>query len=429
MYTYMPHWPKPLGKRSIEYNLSNIAKLLDNLGNPERKIPPVVHVAGTNGKGSTIAFMKRILIESGYKVHVYTSPHLICFNERIVLANKCITNSYLYNVLEECREAAKNIEVTFFEGTTAAAFLAFSQVDADITLIETGMGGRLDATNIIKNPLLNVITPISLDHQEYLGSSLELIAGEKAGIIKNNTTCIVSKQEEIVRKILEHYAIKKFSSVYRQNFEWSCRKKEDIMIFESASEEINLPLPSLSGNHQIINAGTAIAALTILAKKYNYNISYEHIVSGLQDTKWPARLERITSGKLIDKVGSNFKVFLDGAHNVAGSEAIAEWAKSNDQELFCIIGMTKDRDTKSFLKALKAVMKFLCCVCVQSEPRAQTVESIYSSAYELNIFAKKCDSLTSAFEEIQKRANKGVIVICGSLFLAGDVIKQNNKIV
>ncbi|MBQ4875409.1 MAG: bifunctional folylpolyglutamate synthase/dihydrofolate synthase [Rickettsiaceae bacterium H1] len=421
----MPHWPKPLGKRPIKYNLENVSKLLKRLDHPEKKIPPVIHVAGTNGKGSTIAFMKRVLIESGYKVHVYISPHLVYFNERITLANDCISSPYLYDILEECRYVSSDMEVTFFEGTTAAAFLAFSKVKADVVLIETGMGGRLDATNVIQKPLLTVITPISLDHQECLGNSIELIAAEKAGIIKRDSTCIISEQEELARKVLESYAIKRRSHVYRKGFEWNCMKQNNQMIFESAQEEIELPLPSLEGEHQIINAGTAIAALTILAKKYNYEIDYRDMVGGITDTKWPARLEKITSGKLADLLPEAFEIFFDGAHNIAGAKAIANWAKKQNKEIYLIVGMTKDRDTQSFLMLLKPIIKFLFCVCVQSEPRSQTARSIHLSATKIGINAKECESLTSAFNEIKNLAKEGIVLICGSLFLAGDVLKQN----
>ena len=205
----MPHWPKPLGKRPINYNLDNICELLRRLGNPEKNIPPVVHVAGTNGKGSTIAFIKKVLIESGYKVHVYNSPHLVYFNERIILANEYIKNSYLHSILEECRSVSDDMHITFFEGTTAAAFLAFSRVDADITILETGMGGRLDATNVIEKPMLTIITPISLDHQEFLGDSIAQIATEKAGIMKHDCTCIISEQLKDAKDVLEKTAINK----------------------------------------------------------------------------------------------------------------------------------------------------------------------------------------------------------------------------
>lgn len=424
---HMPHWPKPLGKRPINYNLNNIKALLGKLGNPEKKIPPVLHIAGTNGKGSTLAFIKSILMESGYKVHMYISPHLVYFNERIMLANKYISNVFLHDVLEECRVAADEMNLTFFEGTTAAAFLAFSKIDADIVLLETGMGGRLDATNVIKNPLLSIVTSISLDHQEYLGDSLESIAAEKAGIIKRNSCCIIMEQEDSVRYVLEQCAINECCSVYRQNFDWTCVAENGVMKFKSSGEEIVLPIPSLLGPHQIMNAGTAIAALTVLVRKYHYKIIYEDMVVGMRNTYWPARLEKITSGHLIDLLPNNsVEVFLDGAHNVAGAKALLDWAKNQGKDIHFIIGMTQDRDVKKFLSVLKPVMQSMYCVCVESEPRSQTAESIYLAAVQVGVIAYQCDSLTSAFSKIAKMDISGVVLICGSLFLAGDVMLQNS---
>ncbi len=425
----MPHWPKPFGRRPINYDLGNIYELLHRLDNPENNIPPVIHVAGTNGKGSTIAFMKHILIEAGYRVHVYTSPHLLYFNERIVLANQVISSAFLYEILEECRIVSEDMQITFFEGTTAAAFLAFSKVEADIILLETGLGGRLDATNVVKKPLLNIITPISLDHQGYLGNSIEGIAREKAGIIKKGAVCVLSEQKENVRYLLEYTAIQRHASVYRKNFEWNCRVIEDYMLFESNHEIVELPLPSLLGEHQVINAGTAVAALTILANKYNYNISYENVCNGLQNTYWPARLEQITSGKLIDLLPSRsgFQVFLDGAHNSSGAHAILKWARLQEKEVYFIIGLTQGRDGKEFLEILKPVIKYLCCICVEYEPRSQNSESIFLAATELCINAVRCESLVSSIKEITKIANNGIILICGSLFLAGDVMKYNQR--
>lgn len=423
----MPHWPKPLGKRPINYSLDSIKLLLNNLHNPEREIPTPIYVAGTNGKGSTISFIKNILISSGYKVHVYTSPHLIYFNERIIIANEQVSDYHLYHALEECRAKSEDINLTFFEGVTAAAMLMFSQTKADFTIIEVGMGGRLDATNVIENVLLNVITPISLDHQDYLGESLSLIAMEKACTIKQNSTCILSEQTEEVRHIIEGVTAIKHASLYRHNLEWSCKKKGTKMIFESGSEEIELPLPSLTGDHQIINAGAAIAASTILVHKHMYNITYENIVEGLQNTKWPARLEHIRSGKLIDLLPPKmFDVFLDGAHNTGGATALAQWAKQQNKDVYCIVGITKERDIKAFLTPLIPVIKFLYCVCVQSEPRAQNTEIIYSAAHELSIPSKCSESLTDTFKDIRKTGNSGVILICGSLFLASDVMQQNS---
>lgn len=431
----MPHWPKPLGFRPQDFGLDRMLKLLSKLGNPEKKLPPVIHVAGTNGKGSTVAFINHIMKAAGYKVHTYTSPHLINFNERITLAGKQIIDRELYKILEECRIAAEevNIPVTFFEGTTVAALLAFSRIEADILLVEVGMGGRLDATNVIDNPLLTIITSISLEHTEYLGPTVEIIAGEKAGIIKPNVTCIVAPQQDSVMRVLEFYASKNKSPLYRGGYEWVCKQHDNhIMSFNSSVQFLKLPLPSLQGMHQITNAGNAIATCSILSGKYNYNINYEHIVSGIENTYWPARLEHIKAGQLIDMLPADWKLFMDGAHNPAGAHVLSEWiANSLNQSVYVILGMTKDKDIEGFLKYIKPHVKLLCTVCVKSEPRSQNAKVIEEKALAVGINAIACNSLSSAISEILNEAAYSEIkniIVCGSLFLAADFMLENKSL-
>ncbi len=427
----MPHWPKPLGFRPQDFTLDRMSQLLNRLGNPERKLPPVIHVAGTNGKGSTIAFINYIMQAAGYKTHVYISPHLIDFNERIVLAGKQITDRDLYDILEECRIVAEDIPITFFEGTTIAAFLAFSRIEADILLIETGMGGRLDATNVIDNPLLTVITSISLEHTEYLGPTVEIIAGEKAGIIKSDVTCVIAPQQKSVMKILEFYSSKNRSPLYRGEYEWTCKQyDDDTMLFQSSVQSIQLPLPSLQGTHQITNAGNAIAACSLLSGKYNYDIDSEHIAFGIKNTYWPARLEHIKGGRLIDRLPSDWKLFLDGAHNLSGAEVLSEWIASNfDQGVYIIFGATKDKDIDGFLQYIKPYAKLLCAICVKSEPRSQNAKFIEAKASAMGINAIACDSVGDAISKILDTTYHDVksIIVCGSLFLAADFMLENKN--
>lgn len=306
---YMPHWPKPLGSRPKDFSLDRIKSFLNKLGNPEKKMPPIIHIAGTNGKGSTLAFIRHIMQAAGYKVHAYTSPHLVNFNERIVIAGSYIDDNELYSLLEECRAVIAEQPITLFEAATIAAFLAFSRHKADITLVEVGMGGRLDATNVIDSPILTIITSIALDHMEYLGPTIEIIAGEKAGIMKPNVPCVIAPQEKSIMNTLEYHAINKKSPLYRGGFEWNCKKKNNKMVFQSAIQSIEFPLPSLKGDHQIINAGNAIAACSILSGKYGFDIGEEDITSGLQCTYWPARLERIKEGNLISLLPKDWQLF------------------------------------------------------------------------------------------------------------------------
>ncbi|MGN7661803.1 MAG: bifunctional folylpolyglutamate synthase/dihydrofolate synthase [Anaplasma sp.] len=426
---YMPRWPRVLESRVPDFKLERIEELLRRLHNPELRMPPVVHVAGTNGKGSTIAFMARILRAAGIRAHVYTSPHLQEFNERIALNGAKISDSYLNEILEECEAVSGDIPITFFEGTTVAAFLAFSRVEADVALVEVGMGGRLDATNVI-TPIITVITSISLDHVDSLGDTVELITGEKAGIIKPGISCVVAPQDpESIMNTIEYYAARERAFLYRGGIEWRCKQYGDGMVFESGSVRYEFPMPSLQGSHQIINAGNAIATCSILSGKFNYDISYEDIEDGIANTWWPARLEEITNGFFRSMLPANWRMFLDGAHNPSGAKALSDWAEQHSEAvLYLIVGMTRGKDSKAFLSCLKRQTKFLCAVCVKSEPRAKLAEEVVKDAEELGICASAEDDLQSAVGKLLSVGDPSVrstILICGSLFLAGDVLREN----
>ncbi len=419
----MPHWPKILEHIP---DLGRMKKLLSRLGNPEKKIPPVVHISGTNGKGSTLAFIKYIMQAANYKVHSYTSPHFIDFNERIVIAGSSIHNNELHDLLEECRIINGDSPITFFEATTAAAFLVFSRHDADITLIEVGMGGRLDSTNIV-DPILTVITSISLDHTEYLGPTLEIIAGEKAGIMKLNIPCVIAEQQESVINVLAYNAMMNKSPLYRAGFEWNCIEQNKSMVFDSSVQSIRLPLPSLRGVHQISNAGNAIAACNILSSRYGFNISIEDIEIGLKNTYWPARLEHIQEGKLVSKLPKGSKLFLDGAHNPDAAKKLAIWLEDSfNDRVYIIFGVTKNREVKDFLEHLRPYIKLLCTVCVKSESNAQNAYFIKDEAEKIGIKAVECASVSDAIlNKIITDAAPKNILICGSLFLARDLHLEN----
>ncbi|WP_353269825.1 bifunctional folylpolyglutamate synthase/dihydrofolate synthase [Wolbachia endosymbiont (group A) of Myopa testacea] len=427
---YMPHWPKPLGSRPKDFSLDRIKSFLNKLGNPEKKMPPIIHIAGTNGKGSTLAFIRYIMQAAGYKVHAYTSPHLVNFNERIVIAGSYIDDNELYSLLEECRAVIAEQPITLFEAATIAAFLAFSRHKADITLVEVGMGGKLDATNVIDSPILTIITSIALDHTEYLGPTIEIIAGEKAGIMKPNVPCVIAPQEKSVMSTLEFHAINKKSSLYRGGLEWNCKKKNNKMVFQSAIQSIEFPLPSLKGEHQIINAGNAIAACSILSGKYRFDIGEEDITSGLQHTYWPARLEHIKEGNLISLLPKDWQLFLDGAHNNDGARVLAKWVRDNFAEgVYVIFGVTRNRNVAEFLEHLKPYIKLLCAVCVKSEPKATDTNLIREKANNIGIKAVECESISDAISNHILKAsiqNIKTILICGSLFLARDFAMENS---
>ncbi|BET36590.1 bifunctional folylpolyglutamate synthase/dihydrofolate synthase [Wolbachia pipientis] len=427
---YMPHWPKPIGSRPKDFSLDRIKSFLNKLGNPEKKIPPIIHIAGTNGKGSTLSFIRYIMQAAGYKVHTYTSPHLVNFNERIVVAGNDIDDSELHNSLEECRIAVAEQPISLFEAATTAAFLAFSRHKADITLVEVGLGGRLDATNVIDNPILTIITSIALDHTEYLGPTVETIAGEKAGIMKPNVPCVIAPQEKSIMNTLEQHAINKKSPLYRGGFEWNCEKQNNRMVFQSTIQSIEFSLPSLKGDHQIINSGNAIAACSILSGKYGFNIGEEDIASGLQSTYWPARLESIKEGNLISLLPKDWQLFLDGAHNNDGARVLAKWVRDNFAEgIYMIFGVTRNRNVAEFLEHLKPYIKLLCAVCVKSEPKATSTDLIREGAHNIGINAIECESIRDAISNHILKAsiqNVKTILICGSLFLARDLSMENS---
>lgn len=386
-----PHWPIPLGKKPINMGLERVRMLLERLGNPHQKLPPVVHIAGTNGKGSTLAFLKAILEAAGYRVHRYTSPHLIYFNERIELCGKPIADDYLYNTLETCRIAAEGIPITFFEGTTAAALLAFSQTPADIVLLETGMGGRLDATNVIDKSLATIITPISFDHIEFLGETIAKIAGEKAPIMRPKVPCIVAPQQQQAMEIINIYAQSIGAPLY----------SNDIIL---------LHIPTMAGEHQITNAKTAVATIPHLK---GFTITNEHIIEGLKNAHWPARLQKLSL--------YNKEVWLDGGHNAEGGKVLADWAKDK-APLTLIIGMLKNKDLQAFLTPLKSYISELIAIPIPETPDCFTPEAIQKIATDMNIKATTAKNIREALTTNHQPLT--TTLIAGSLYLAGSVLAE-----
>jgi len=414
-----PFWPVPLGAKPIDLGLERIRKLLRCLKIEEKKLPPVIHVAGTNGKGSTIAFLRAFLEEAGYSVHVYTSPHLIHFNERIVLAGKIISDDFLNEVLGSCKKTAEGIPVTFFEGTTAAAFLAFSRVPADILLLETGMGGRLDATNVIEKPLLTIITPISLDHMEFLGDTIEKIAAEKAAIIKSSVPCIAGQQQPEAAEVIEAAAKKKGAELYKYGYNWHVEKSKTGFKYISNSLQLDLPIPSLPGDHQLQNAGVAIAALTKIPE---FTVDANHIRAGLQSVNWPARLQRLS----LPSLPKNYSLWLDGGHNRAGGEILANWLKSRQEEkIYIICGMLKEKETKAFLENFLGLVEKIYAVAIWDEEKSQSAAEITGTARSIGIESTSAESVATAIQEISGLTTApALILICGSLYLAGNVLEN-----
>ncbi len=432
--TYLPHWPIPssFGKRQINYEtiFLRMGEVLQKLGNPQQKLPPVIHVTGTNGKGSVIAFLAAILKARGLTTHIYTSPHLHDCNERIVLAGEKISNNFLFEVMEEARIATKATPLTFFEGFTIGAFLAFSKVPADILLIESGMGARIDATNIIEKKLATIIAPISFDHTEYLGESIAQIAVEKAHIIRPQTSVIIGPQPKQAQEIIEIIACDQNASMIRYDQEFSIILDEnndrfDLRYFKH--ELYDLPRPALAGQHQYINASIAIATALTLP----FSISQQQIECGLTNVYWPSRLEKISNNF---SKNPDSEIFIDGAHNQSGAFAIARFitekksedlAKNLIKRNFIICGFTKNKCKKEFLQNFVEVVDYTIAVRVDGEPNPENSEVICEVAKQIGLAIKPCDDLLNAIYDLNKIAGDDAcrIIICGSLHLARDLRK------
>ncbi len=423
----IPPWPVPLGYKPIDLGLERIKEAMKRLNILEKDLPPIIHVAGTNGKGSTIAFLRSFLEKAGHKVHCYTSPNLVYFNERIVLAGKLIEDDYLLKILEECRIKLEGIKLTFFEATTAAAFIAFKEHKADVLLLETGVGGRLDATNVFAKPRLTIITQISIDHIEFLGGTIKSIAAEKAAIIKPGVPCIVSSQPKEVMEIIEQEAKRKKSKLIRQNEEWQILKTEKGFTYASGNLSIDFPPPNLPGNHQLINAGTAIAAAENLQE---FNISKNHLKKGVVNANWPGRLQKIDKGKLVKGLPENVELWLDGAHNIGGAEQLSNWVKSNGKPVYMVFGMLRKKDIAEYMRVISEI-KNLACLCgvsIPDEPKSYAAEDITRISNEFGINSESAGNIEEAVKKMaEKTTGNAIILICGSLYLVGAALAQNNQ--
>ncbi len=420
--------------KSIDLGLGRIERLLDRLGNPERALAPVVHVAGTNAKGSVIAFLRAFIEAAGLRAHVYTSPHLVRFNERIRLAGEVIADDALAALLEECEEANDDGgsgdgggEITFFEITTAAAFLAFSRSAADVTLLETGLGGRLDATTVA-SPALTIITSIALDHQHYLGDGIEQIAREKAGILKKNVPCLVARQERKAAAVIAGEAEKIGAPLIHEGKDWYIRKTGKAMVYESAGVARPLPLPGLAGGHQMRNAGIAIAAADQLSKLIpGVTVANAAIRLGLKTVCWPARLQRLENGPLAGMLPEGWELWLDGGHNPAAAKALAAHARSwRDKPLYLVFAMMRGKDPEAFLKPFEAKLAGLRAVVIPGQGGAYPAQDLVEAARAWRMAAAAAENVAAAISDIVGGASGPArILICGSLYLAGGVLGKN----
>jgi dihydrofolate synthase/folylpolyglutamate synthase len=411
--------------RAIDLSLERMRLLLDDLGNPQDRLPPVVHIAGTNGKGSTIAYLRAVAEAAGYRAHVYTSPHLVRFNERIRLAGALIDNALLSELLGEVEQVNAGRPITFFEVTTAAAFLAFSRVPADLVLLETGLGGRLDATNVIARPAVCGITPISFDHPDFLGDSVAQIAGEKAGILKQGVTAVIGPQSVDAASVIAARAAAVGAPLVVHGRDWRLEESRDGFRY-SGRATLDLPLPGLPGRHQLDNAGLAAA---IIEQLPGFAMTPAHLAEGLRRVEWPARLQRLTSGPLVDLLPEGGELFLDGGHNESGAAAIADWATKlmNGRKLNLVVAMKASKAADAFLAHLAPHAERLRSLSFPEETGWIDAERIAELARAAGIAdaAASSDPATAVAALVARAGPRPRILICGSLYFAGRILSEN----
>ncbi len=409
-----------LHPKIIDLSLDRMHRILAKLGHPERKLPPVIHIAGTNGKGSTLAMIFSIMQAAGLNVHTYTSPHLVKFHERIRVCGELISEAALSALLEECEEANGAEPITFFEITTAAAFLAYARAPADYLLLEVGLGGRLDATNVIDHPAVSVITSIGLDHQQYLGETITEIAHEKAGILKRGQTGIVGAQSVEARAEIERVADKIGTPLKIANQDWQSYSQHGRLVFQDEIGLLDLPLPALIGPHQIDNAGNAIAAVRALN---DHRISNEAIATGLKNVTWPARLQNLGEGQLQNHVSPDTEIWLDGAHNGPAGKVLAEALRAlPKRSTVMVVGMLNTKHAEAFLENFKDVVVRAYTLAIPDEINAIPAGELADIAGRIGLAATPASSLVNALEQIQNMKPAPRIIICGSLYLAGHVL-------
>ncbi|KQY62346.1 MULTISPECIES: folylpolyglutamate synthase/dihydrofolate synthase family protein [unclassified Brevundimonas] len=400
----------------IDLSLDRMRVLCAALGDPQHRLPPVVHVAGTNGKGSTVAFIRAIAEAAGLKVHVYTSPHLVRFNERIRLGGELIGDAALNDILD--RIEALDVEATVFESTTAAAFVAMSETKADLAVVEVGLGGVLDATNVIERPLLSVIAPVDLDHAEFLGTSLPGVAAEKAGILKSGARGLIARQSEEAMAVIEAAARAVQAPLTVMGVDFDAWAERGGMAFQDQERFLDLPAPALVGPHQIANAGLAVAVALEL------DLPETAIAEGLRAVRWPARLQRLTAGPYGEAArAADAELWLDGGHNPhaarALAEALAERQARAPRPLALIVGMLANKDAGGFFEAMRATGAAV--FTVPFEGAAAEPEALAAVARGHGLGAAACASVQEALERAL-RLGAGRVAICGSLYLAGEVL-------
>lgn len=413
-----------LHPKIIDLSLDRMHRILAALGHPEHGLPPVIHVAGTNGKGSTVAFMRAILEAAGQSVHVYTSPHLVQFHERVRLNGQLVAEPALVEALLECERANGPDPITYFEITTAAALLLFSRAPADVLLLEVGLGGRLDATNVVDRPLATVITPVGMDHAQYLGTTIPAIAAEKAGILKSGVPGIIAGQRPDALKTIEDRASEIDAPLAISGQDWRAYDEAGRMIFQDEAGLLDLPQPRLSGHHQIENAGTAIATLRAVMP----DLSAEAIRKGLETVDWPGRLQAVSSGQLLDWAPSDAEVWIDGGHNGDAGTVLAETMAGLEERdpkpLVLVSGMLATKTAEAFFGPFSGLAGEAITVPIPDTTSAYDATELASMADDAGVPARPAADLKSALSSIDTDTPPRIL-ICGSLYLAGHALGVN----
>jgi dihydrofolate synthase/folylpolyglutamate synthase len=415
---------KGLHPKKIDLSLERIARVLDALGRPQDRLPPVIHVAGTNGKGSTVAFLRAMAEAAGLKAHVYTSPHLVRFVERIRLAGQLISDAHLADALARVEAANAGEGITFFEITAAAAFVAFAETPADLCILEVGLGGRFDATNVIPTCAVAAIAPVDYDHAEFLGTDLGRIAWEKAGIVKPGRPVVVARQAEIAELAIEAEAVRMGAPLQLMGRDFDAFDQGGRLTFQGPDRLLDLPPPSLYGAHQYENAGLATAAMLALGDP---RIDEAAIGKGVAGANWPARMQRLTRGPYGDKASARGSdLWLEGAHNPHGARALAatlrDMVARDGRPLALVVGMLANKDATGMFAELACLKPRVFTVPSPSEAGASP-QDLAAAARVAGLQADPAESVMAGFERALAQDGPAPhVVICGSLYLAGEVL-------
>jgi dihydrofolate synthase / folylpolyglutamate synthase len=418
-----------LHPKVMDLSLGRIERLLATLGNPERHLPPVIHVAGTNGKGSTVAMLRAIHQAAGRLVHAYTSPHLVRFAERFVLAGAEIDDADLSAILEECEAVNQGLAITLFEITTAAGMLAFSRRSADLLLLEVGLGGRFDTTNVIGNPALSIITPVSMDHQHYLGDTIEAIAYEKAGILKPSVPAVIANQSEAALGVIQDRAAEIGAPLAIQGRDWTVEPSDGGLVFRTDSMTRHLPRPALPGAHQIDNAGTVLAATEVLQSAFP--VSASALAQGMTLVHWPGRLQKLTRGPMLDDLDAGDEIWIDGGHNADAARVIADtirdWKRSNPERVtHLVFGTLNSRDPSEYLGEFQNIVGQVRTVTIPGEPNSISAEDAAEAGRRVGVDAAASASVADAVKAIAALSSgPKTFLICGSLYLVGTVLRDH----